>query len=403
MSAPQPRTLDQVSLHGRTVLIRVDHNVPLDDGQVSDDTRIRASLATIADVRKTASKVVLMSHLGRPKDAPDPRYSLLPAAERLATLLGEDVIFLHDTIGDEVKRLIDEAPGGSVIMLENVRFFPGEKSNDPSFAKALAELGDAYVNDAFGTMHRPDASIVGVPKLMEVTAVGRLVERELAALGGLLGAPERPYGAVLGGAKVSDKIEVIDKLSTKVDHLFIGGAMAYTFLAAQGAPVGASRVEADQVEFAKRMLQDITSRGCRVHLPVDHVVAASFAEDAPAEVVTTIPEGRMGLDIGPATVAAWSELLRGCKTLFWNGPLGVFEWPSFAQGTRGVAELFAAVTHKGDGKGAFTVVGGGDSAAAAAQFGVADRVSHVSTGGGASLEFLRDGDLVGIEALRRRR
>jgi phosphoglycerate kinase len=396
MSIVLPRTLDQVDLTGRTVLVRVDYNVPLDDGQITDDTRITASIPTLQDIRRTAAKIVLISHLGRPKDAPDPRYSLLPTAERLQQLLDTEVTFLHDTIGDEVKELIEEAPEGSVIMLENVRFFPGEKADDDGFGRALAQLGDAYVNDAFGTMHREDASIVGIPRLIELTAVGRLVEKELVALGGLLGTPDRPYAAVLGGAKVSDKIEVIDRLSQKVDHLFLGGAMAYTFLAAQGVPVGTSRVEQLQVDFARKMIHEIAARGCRLHLPTDHVVAATFAEDAAPVVVSQIPDGMMGLDIGPATVAAWTDVLRGCKTLFWNGPLGVFEWPSFANGTRSIAAAFGASS-------GFTVVGGGDSAAAAAQFGVADKVKHVSTGGGASLEFLQHGDLVGIAALRKRR
>jgi phosphoglycerate kinase len=395
MSAPI-KTIDKLDLAGKTVLIRVDYNVPLDGEQVADDTRIRLSLDTIRYLKENAARVVMMSHLGRPKDAPDPRYSLLPAAARLAELLDTDVIFAHDTIGDEVKRLIEEQPEHAIIMLENVRFFPGEKSNDPEFAAALAALGDVYVNDAFGTMHRGDASIVGVPKLIDQVAVGRLVQAEVEALGGLLGSPKRPFGAVLGGAKVSDKIEVIDRLSQKVDHLFIGGAMAYTFLTAQGVNVGASRIEADSLEFATKMLAAATARGCRIHLPIDHVVAPTFAEDAPATVVTQIPDGQMGLDIGPATVAAWRDVLKLCKTLFWNGPLGVFEWPSFSQGTRGIAETFA----EADG---FTVIGGGDSAAAAAQFGVQERIDHVSTGGGASLEYLRDGDLVGLEALRRRR
>ncbi|HMV66400.1 MAG TPA: phosphoglycerate kinase [Myxococcota bacterium] len=395
MSAPI-RTLDQLELAGRTVLVRVDYNVPLDGDVVTDDTRVRMSLDTLRFLRERADKLVLMSHLGRPKDAPDPKYSLLPAAAKLAELLDVEVVFAHDTIGDEVKRLIEEQPTGAVVMLENLRFFPGEKNNDPEFARALADLGDVYVNDAFGTMHRPDASIVGVPKLMDAVAAGRLVQREIEALGGLLGAPRRPFGAVLGGAKVSDKIAVIDRLSTKVDHLFIGGAMAYTFLRAQGVDVGASRVEPEGVELALRVLVQAASRGCRVHLPIDHVVAPAFAADSPASVVEQIPEGVLGMDIGPQTVAAWGELLRGCRTLFWNGPLGVFEWPAFANGTRGVAELFAAA----DG---FTVIGGGDSAAAAAQFGVQDRIDHISTGGGASLEYLRDGDLVGLDALRRKR
>jgi phosphoglycerate kinase len=396
MSAPAILTLDQVDWTGRTVLVRVDYNVPLNGEEVADDTRIRMSLPTVQFLRERAARVVLCSHLGRPKDAPDAKYSVLPAAQRLAVLLEAEVIFAHDTIGDEVKKLIHDAPAGSLFVLENLRFFPGEKANDPQFARALADLADSYVDDAFGTMHREDASIVGVPKLVEVAAVGRLVERELSALGGLLTTPKRPFGAVLGGAKVSDKIEVIDRLSAKVDHLFIGGAMAYTFLSARGVAVGASRVEAESLEFAARMMEQAMARGCTIHLPIDHVVAAEFSADAAPQIVTTIPDGMMGLDVGPATVAAWGQALSSCRTLFWNGPLGVFEWDSFAAGTRGIAEVFA----KADG---FTVVGGGDSAAAVAKFGLEDRIDHVSTGGGASLELLRTGELVGMAALRRRR
>jgi phosphoglycerate kinase len=388
-------TLDDLDVAGKTVLVRVDFNVPLDGEKVADDTRIRLSLPTIERLRATASKVVLCTHLGRPKDAPTPEFSVLPAAEHLAKLLATDVTFAHDTVGEEVERLIREAPSGSLFVLENLRFFPGEKKNDPAFAKSLAALADCYVDDAFGTMHRADASIVGVPALLP-SAAGLLVQKEVEALGALLGQPKRPFGAVLGGAKVSDKIDVIDRLSQKVDHLFVGGAMAYTFLRAQGIDVGKSRVEDDQLEFARKMLAEVPARGCRLHLPTDHVVAPSFAEDAPSSVVTRIPADQLGLDIGPATAAAWSEILLQCRTLFWNGPLGVFEWEAFSGGTRAIAEAFARAT-------GFTVVGGGDSAAAAAKFGVADRIDHVSTGGGASLEFLRDGDLVGLEALRRKR
>jgi phosphoglycerate kinase len=393
---PSPRTLDQLDLSGRTVLVRVDFNVPLDGEVVADDTRIRMALPTLREILATADKVVLMSHLGRPKDAPEPRYSLIPAAARLAELLPGEVLFLHDTIGDEAQRLVKDAPKGSVILLENLRFFPGEKKNDASFAGALASLGDAYIDDAFGTMHRGEASILGVPRLIELNGVGRLVQREVEALGRLLGATERPYGAVVGGAKVSDKIDVLDRLAQRVDHLFIGGAMAYTFLAAQGLATGTSRVETESIDTARRLLAACAERGCRVHLPTDHVVAANFAEDAAPSVVTTIPEGMMGLDIGPATIAAWTTLIAGCRTLFWNGPLGVFEWASFANGTRAIAEAFA----KAPG---FTVIGGGDSAAAAAKFGVQEQIDHVSTGGGASLEFLRDGDLIGLTPLRKKR
>lgn len=390
------RTLDQLDIDGRVVFCRVDFNVPVDGGKVTDDTRIRLALPTIERLRARAGRVVLASHFGRPGGKVVPEASLMPAAAHLARLLDTEVIFAHDTVGDEVRRIIDEAPQGSIIVLENLRYFAGEKANDPEFATQLAALGDVYVNDAFGTMHRNHASIAGVPERLDESAVGLLVQRELEALGGLFKQPQRPFGAVLGGAKVSDKIEVIDRLTSKVDHLFVGGAMAYTFLVAQGAEVGASRVEEDQVEFARSMLSQATARGCRIHVPTDHVVATAFAEDAEATVVETIGEGQMGLDIGPATAEAWSSLLSACRTLFWNGPMGVFEWESFSNGTRVIAEAFANAE-------GFTVIGGGDSAAAAAKFGVSDRIDHVSTGGGASLEFLRTGDLPGLEPLRGRR
>lgn len=392
----KPRTLDELDLDGKVVLCRVDFNVPLDNGSVSDDTRIRRAVPTIEALRRRAGRVVLASHLGRPGGRADPKSSLMPAAAHLATLIDAEIIFAHDTVGDELKRIIDDSPEGSVIVLENLRFFEGEKSNDPVFAQQLGSLADVYINDAFGTMHRSHASIVGVPAVLQENGVGLLVQKELEALGGMFSQPKRPFGAVLGGAKVSDKIEVIDRLTSKVDHLFIGGAMAYTFLAAKGEPVGSSRVEEDQIEFAREMLAAATSRGSRIHLPSDHVTASAFSEDSEATVVETIADGTMGLDIGPATAETWSKLLSACRTLFWNGPMGVFEWEAFSSGTRVIAQAFA----NADG---YSVVGGGDSAAAAAKFGITDRLDHVSTGGGASLQFLRTGDLVGLEPLRRRR
>ncbi|MCB9665478.1 MAG: phosphoglycerate kinase [Alphaproteobacteria bacterium] len=395
MTPTAPPTLDQLDLSGKVVLCRVDFNVPLDGDTITDDTRIRAALPTIRALRERASKVVLCSHLGRPKGEVRPDLSLLPAAARLSELLGCDVVFAHDTIGEDVKRLVDEAEPGAVLVLENLRFFAGEDGNDAAFARELAALADAYVDDAFGTMHRASASIVGVPELLP-SAMGLLVQAEVEALGQLLTHPKRPFGAVLGGAKVSDKIEILERLAGKVDHLFVGGAMAYTFLAAQDLPVGSSRVERDQLDTARRVLEETEARGCRLHLPTDHVVADRFAEDAAPQVVREIPEGMMGLDIGPETAAGWADVLGGCRTLFWNGPLGVFEWASFSGGTRAIAEAFAAST-------GFSVIGGGDSAAAAATFGVADRVGFVSTGGGASLAYLRAGDLPGIAALRKKR
>jgi phosphoglycerate kinase len=391
-----PRTLDQIELDGRKVLCRVDFNVPMKGTEITDDTRIVSALPTIRYLQERAEKVILCSHLGRPKGKRVEELSLLPAAARLAELLDVDVVFSHDTVGEEVSRIIDDQPPHSIIVLENLRFDPGETANDEAFGKALSDLAEVYVDDAFGAMHREHASIVAPPKHLAHYGVGRLVEAEVRALGGLLTQPKRPFAAVLGGAKVSDKIEMIDRLASKVDHMFIGGAMAYTFLAAQGVAVGSSRVEADSLEVARKLLAEATARGCRFHLPTDHVVATSFAAEAEHKVVQQIEDGWMGLDIGPATAEAWARLLSGCKTLFWNGPLGVFEWEAFSNGTRTIANAFAAA----DG---YTVLGGGDSAAAAAAFGVSARIDHISTGGGASLELLRDGDLVGLQALRKRR
>lgn len=393
MSARLP-TLADLDVQDKIVLVRVDFNVPMDDGNVTDDTRIRGALPTIRHLRDQGARLVLASHLGRPK-GPDPSQSLLPAAARLAELLGDEVIFSHDIVGDEVADLARELPPKGVMVLENLRFDPGEAAGSSDFARALAKLADCYVNDAFGTMHRDDASITGVPKHLP-SAVGLLVQREVEVLGALLSG-DRAAGsvaAILGGAKVSDKIGVIDALSKRVDHLFVGGAMAYTFLTAQGVPVGASRIEADKVELAQRLLARCANRGVKVHLPVDHVVATEFAETASPTIAATIAEGQMGLDIGPDTVRAWTDALARCGTVFWNGPLGVFEWDAFAGGTRGIAEALAASS-------ATTVVGGGDSAAAVARFGLADRFTWISTGGGASLEYLEHGDLPGLAALRR--
>ncbi len=396
MSAPKARGLDQLDLSSaRTALVRVDFNVPLDDeGNITDDTRVRAALPTIAWLRERGLKLVLCSHLGRPKGQRNPRLSLLPAAARLAELLDGEVVFAHDTVGDEVVQLVQEQAEGTVIVIENLRFDPREKAGDDEFARELARLGDVFVNDAFGAMHRAHASITGVPKHLP-SAAGLLVQAELDALGGLLRGAARPYAAVLGGAKVSDKIGVIEALAAKVDHLFVGGAMAYTFLACEGVAVGQSRVEDKHLDLARQLLKTCAEHGVSVHLPTDHVVAPSFAEDAPATVVEEIPDDQMGLDIGPATSEAWMGQLGECRTIFWNGPMGVFEWESFSAGTHAIARALA----NNDG---LTVVGGGDSAAAVAHFGLSDRMRHVSTGGGASLEFIEHGDLPGLQALRRR-
>ncbi|MBX2801393.1 MAG: phosphoglycerate kinase [Myxococcales bacterium] len=390
-------TLDDLEVRRKRVLLRVDFNVPLDGESVADDTRIRAALPTIRTLQEREAKLVIATHLGRPKGKVDPSYSVIPAAARLAELLDTEVVFAHSTVGDEVTQLANELPPGGVMVLENLRFDPGETAGDPAFAKALAANGEVFVNDAFGAMHRSHASITGVPEHLPCAA-GPLVQRELEALGALLDPQQRlqraPFAAILGGAKVSDKIGVIEALSRHLDHLFVGGAMAYTFLAAQDEPVGASRVEADKVELAGTLLEKCRARGVHVHLPQDHVVATEFSEHAEPSTVATLADGQMGLDIGPDTLRAWTEVLSSCRTVFWNGPMGVFEWDSFSGGTRGVAESLATASAK-------TIVGGGDSAAALARFGLSDAMDHVSTGGGASLEYLEQGDLVGLQALRR--
>jgi phosphoglycerate kinase len=383
--------LSELDLKGKTVLCRVDFNVPLQDGVVSDDNRIRAALPTILALREAGAKLVLCSHLGRPKGKVNASMSLMPAAARLAELLDADVVFCHDNATDEVGHLVKDAGAHAVVVLENLRFHAGEKSGDAQFARRLASYADVFVNDAFGTMHRAHASITGVPRHLP-SAVGLLVQRELDVLGRMLKKPSRPFAAILGGAKVSDKIGVIERLASKVDHLFIGGAMAYTFLAAKGIPVGNSRVETEHLGLAERLIHQCANLGVRLHLPSDHVVAPAFAKDSPATVVTEIPEDQMGLDIGPATTEAWEQFLGQCQMVFWNGPMGVFEWKAFSHGSHQIARILSRL----DG---FTVVGGGDSAAAIARFGLTEHIDHISTGGGAALAFLETGTLPGLDAL----
>ena len=374
---------------GQRVFVRVDFNVPLRDGVIEDDLRIVSALPTIEYLRERGVVVVLASHLGRPKGKVDAKYSMGPVAAHLAGVLGTDVPLAAGVVGPAVEALVADAAPGSVVMLENLRFEAGEEANDPGFAAALTVGYDAYVNDAFGASHRAHASIVGPPRVLP-SAAGRLLAREVEVLGRLLRGPDRPFVAVLGGAKVSDKLGVIEALLGKCDTVLVGGAMAFTFFLAQGRSVGDSLVEPDMVDECGRLL----ATG-RVQIPTDVVVAQDIADDAETRVVAAdaMPDGWKGLDVGPATVDAYRAAIDGAATVLWNGPMGVFEVAPFAAGTIGVAEAVA-------GCAGFTVVGGGDSAAAIRQFGLADRVSHVSTGGGAALELIELGDLPGLEALR---
>ncbi|HET8632227.1 MAG TPA: phosphoglycerate kinase [Thermomicrobiales bacterium] len=387
------QTIRDVDLRGKRALVRVDFNVPLEDGRITDDTRIRAAVPTIQALRDAGASVVLMSHLGRPKGKRDPRYSLAPAARRLGELLGTDVPLLPDCVGPEVEAAVRRLQPGDVVLLENLRFHPEEEKNDPGFARQLSALGDVYVDDAFGSAHRAHASTEGVAHDLPAVA-GLLMERELDALGRALEHPEHPFVTILGGAKVSDKIGVIENLLTKVDTLIIGGGMANTFLAAQGHPIGNSLAEPDKADLAADLLQRAATRGVTLALPGDVVVAPELSADAPRQVVgaDAVPADQAIYDIGPQTIAHYKELLQGAKTVVWNGPMGVFEVAPFAAGTKAVAEAVA-------GCDAFTIVGGGDSVAALEQLGLADRISHVSTGGGAALEFLEGRELPGVAAL----
>jgi phosphoglycerate kinase len=390
-------SIRDLDLSGKRVFIRVDFNVPLDGGKVSDDTRIRATLPTLKLAIERGGRLVLASHLGRPKGKPDPKYSLKPVAARLQELLGKNVAFAADCIGAEAESKSKALKNGGALLLENVRYHAEEEKNDPEFAKQLAGLCDGlFVCDAFGSAHRAHASVVGITKFVRQSAAGLLMEKELAYLGKAISNPDRPFVAVLGGAKVSDKIEVVQNLMKLADAMLIGGAMAYTFLKSQGKPVGKSLVENDKLDLARDLLQQAKSRNFRLVLPVDHVLAES--PDSSATKTTSIddtPDGWMGLDIGPQTIAEFEKEISRARTIVWNGPLGMFEKPAFAKGTLAVAKAVAAAT----GKGATTIIGGGDSVAAVEQAGVASQISHISTGGGASLEFLAGDKLPGVEAL----
>lgn len=387
-------TIEDVDLKGKRTFVRVDFNVPLDDKrQVADDTRIRASLKTVRFAVEAGAKVILASHLGRPKGK-DPKESLKPAADRLSALTKKTVVMAPDSVGPEVEALVAKLGDGDLCMLENVRFHGGETKNDPALARQYAALADVFVNDAFGSAHRAHASTEGIARFVRPSVAGFLMEEELSALGKLLVGPERPFVAMLGGAKISDKIPVLENLIGRIDALLVGGAMANTFLAAQGKNVGISLVEPDMFDAAKKLLRDASSRGVRVLLPVDAVVARETAPGAASRTVDVeaIPADWNMLDIGPRTVEAFGAVIGGARTLFWNGPMGRFETPPFDRGTTAVARLVV-------GSGAYSVVGGGDSVSAVNQSGVADRIIHMSTGGGASLEFLSGIELPGVAAL----
>ena len=386
-----------LDVKGKRVFVRVDFNVPLKKGVIGDDTRIRSSLPTIQYILDHGGTVVLASHLGRPKGAVNAEMSLRPIADRLAELLGKPVAFASDCIGDAARKAVDavHAAGGGIVLLENLRFHPEEEKNDTAFAAALASLADLYVDDAFGAAHRAHASVEGITHYLPHAAAGLLMEQELRYLGQALEAPERPFVAILGGAKVSDKIDVIENMLGKVNRLIIGGAMAYTFFKSRGVPIGRSLVEDDKLDAARKITADAAARGVRLELPVDHVVTERIEPSATGDVLAVGDAAigdRLGVDIGPATIAAFTASIADAKTVVWNGPMGVFEIDAFAAGTNAVARAVAAVRGT-------TIIGGGDSIAAVKKAGIADKITHISTGGGASLEFLGGRTLPGVAAL----
>jgi phosphoglycerate kinase len=393
-------TLDDLglgALNGKRVFVRVDFNVPLSaDGKVLDGTRLEEALPTIRELNRAGAVVILASHLGRPKGKPDPRYTLKPVAEALGGLLGREVRFAGDCVGPEVEALVRELKPGEVALLENLRFHAEEEKNDPAFAAQLAALAEAYVDDAFGSAHRAHASVVGVPERLPHKAAGRLLAREVAALGRLLGEPERPFAAILGGAKVEGKIDTLENLLPRLDILLLGGGMANTFLAAEGHELGSSLFEPDRLDVARDILARAKARGTEVVLPLDVVVTDDLGNPGRIETVPAdrIPAGLKAVDVGPETRKAFAAAIERARTLFWNGPLGVFEKPPFDAGTRQVAKALA-------GCAGFSVIGGGETVAAVKQAGVADRIGHVSTGGGASLEFLAGRSLPGVAVLEK--
>jgi len=391
-------TIKELDLRGKRVFIRVDFNVPLKDGVVTDDTRIRETLPTLKLAIEKDGRLVLASHLGRPKGGPDAKYSVKPAAKKLEELLGKAVAFAADCVGADAEAKSKALKDGDVLVLENVRFHPEEEKNDEAFSKQLAALCDGvFVSDAFGSAHRAHASVVGITKFVSQAAAGLLMEKELVYIGKAMSNPTRPFVAILGGAKVSDKIEVVENLMRIADAMLIGGGMAYTFLKARGVPIGKSLVEDDKLDLAKKILTDAERKNFKLLLPVDHVITPELKAGAPSRIVNAgaTPADQMGLDIGPETIEAYKAEIAKAKTIVWNGPMGVFEMPAFARGTLEIAKAVAART----AAGATSIIGGGDSMAAVHKAGVADKISHISTGGGASLEFLGGRKLPGVEAL----
>ena len=393
MSMLNKKTIEDINVNGKKVLVRCDFNVPLKDGVITDENRLNGALPTIKYLIENGAKVILCSHLGKPKGEAKPELSLAPVAKRLSEMLNKEVVFAADdnVVGENAKAAIEKMENGDVVLLQNTRYRKEETKNEENFSKELASLADVYVNDAFGTAHRAHCSTVGAGEFLEERACGYLIQKELKFLGEAVENPVRPFTAILGGAKVSDKIAVIEQLLEKVDNLIIGGGMAYTFLKAQGYEIGTSLVEEEKVEYAKEMMEKAKAKGVKLLLPIDNAVADKFADVAP--VITedaNIPEGFMGLDIGPKTIEEYVNTVNASKTIVWNGPMGVFEFENFANGTLAVAKAMAALTD---------VIGGGDSAAAVNQLGFGDKMTHVSTGGGASLEFLEGKELPGIVAL----
>lgn len=392
------KTVKDINVIGKKVLVRCDFNVPIDkeNGTITDNRRIRAALPTINYLLSNNAKVILCSHLGRPKGEFNEKYSLRPVAEELSKLLGKDVILSKDVVGEDAQRLTSEIKTGEVVLLENVRFHAEEEKNDPIFAKKLASFADIYVNDAFGTAHRAHASTAGVAEYLPAVS-GFLIEKELEFLGSSLENPERPFAAILGGAKVSDKIGVIENLLSKVDTLLIGGGMAYTFYKAKGHNIGSSICEDDKIELAKEILKKAKEKNVEFLLPVDNHISSEYSNDSDDKIIENIdiPEGYMGLDIGPRTIESFKKAIKNAKTILWNGPLGVTEFSKFEEGTREIAKALAQ-------SNATTIIGGGDSAAAVEKMGLADKITHISTGGGASLEFLEGKALPGIICLNDR-